>query len=365
MFLCLLSYLLCCVSNSKLCTCFYSFCLHEKCIFHWGQEPGGVVARIPSFHPGYPGSIPGQGITISFHATTHCCLSEISTNRLAPGRIATNLKFVGKKKEAVSAKCKRRYACTVYICVLFDFHRGYLPVLWSPGSEKAQLQTLRHPRGWRPRPGSAHSGYAGRGWVRGEPGDPGRGSRLSPVPRGPAPGCWEAAPGCRAATCPSTSGKLSAAATEAGTRESQTQGWARAAESPGCPRRAPRGSAAASPSARGCSAPGGQQGPVLRSPGKGSPSSPPAPAGSIATCGGSGAPRPFPGQASSAPSGSSENWLRRMLVAPVSWRRSLGQPAAGSEEWFSEPRTFPQRKGRFPIFSCMIRILYLSNPLIV
>ena len=36
------------------------------------------MARIPGFHPGYPGSIPGQGIKILLHATTHCCLSEIS-----------------------------------------------------------------------------------------------------------------------------------------------------------------------------------------------------------------------------------------------------------------------------------------------
>ena len=37
LFLCVLSHLLCCVSNNKLCTCFY---LLEKCIFQWGQEPG-------------------------------------------------------------------------------------------------------------------------------------------------------------------------------------------------------------------------------------------------------------------------------------------------------------------------------------
>ena len=43
LFLCVLSHLLlCCVSNNKLCTCFYSFCLLEKCIFQWGQEPGKI-----------------------------------------------------------------------------------------------------------------------------------------------------------------------------------------------------------------------------------------------------------------------------------------------------------------------------------
>ena len=36
------------------------------------------MARIPGFHPGSPASIPGQGIKISLHATTPCCLSEIT-----------------------------------------------------------------------------------------------------------------------------------------------------------------------------------------------------------------------------------------------------------------------------------------------
>ena len=38
----------------------------------------GRVARILGSHPGYPGSISGQGIKISLPATIHCCLSEIS-----------------------------------------------------------------------------------------------------------------------------------------------------------------------------------------------------------------------------------------------------------------------------------------------
>ena len=38
------------------------------------------MARIPGYpsHPGYPGSIPGQGIKISIQATIHCCLAGIS-----------------------------------------------------------------------------------------------------------------------------------------------------------------------------------------------------------------------------------------------------------------------------------------------
>ena len=86
-FLCVLSHV-CCVSNNKLCTYVYRLCLRDKCIFHWGKDPGensfqpltlaGLVARIPSFHPGYPGAIPGQGIKISPHATTHCFLTEIT-----------------------------------------------------------------------------------------------------------------------------------------------------------------------------------------------------------------------------------------------------------------------------------------------
>ena len=43
----------------------------------------GLEARILGSHPGYPGSIPGQGIKISLPATTHCCLSEISLNKCA------------------------------------------------------------------------------------------------------------------------------------------------------------------------------------------------------------------------------------------------------------------------------------------
>ena len=39
----------------------------------------GLVSRIPGFHPGYPGSIPGQGIKISLHATAHCYPTEITS----------------------------------------------------------------------------------------------------------------------------------------------------------------------------------------------------------------------------------------------------------------------------------------------
>ena len=34
--------------------------------------PDGMVARIPGFHTGYPGPIPGQGTKILLQATTHC-----------------------------------------------------------------------------------------------------------------------------------------------------------------------------------------------------------------------------------------------------------------------------------------------------
>ena len=46
--------------------------------FSLGARARGVVAWIPGFKPGSPGSIPGQGIKISLQATTHCCLSEIN-----------------------------------------------------------------------------------------------------------------------------------------------------------------------------------------------------------------------------------------------------------------------------------------------
>ena len=45
--------------------------------FFTGGKSQGVVVRIPGFHLGYPGSIPGHGIKILLHATTHCCLSKI------------------------------------------------------------------------------------------------------------------------------------------------------------------------------------------------------------------------------------------------------------------------------------------------
>ena len=38
----------------------------------------GLVARIPGFHPGYPGSSPGQGIMISLGTTVKCCSFEIN-----------------------------------------------------------------------------------------------------------------------------------------------------------------------------------------------------------------------------------------------------------------------------------------------
>ena len=35
------------------------------------------MGRIFAFHPDDPGSIPGQGIKVSLHDTTHCCLAKI------------------------------------------------------------------------------------------------------------------------------------------------------------------------------------------------------------------------------------------------------------------------------------------------
>jgi len=46
------------------------------------QPVAGLVARIPVFHPGCPGSIPEQKIKISLQAIAHCCLSEINTSSL-------------------------------------------------------------------------------------------------------------------------------------------------------------------------------------------------------------------------------------------------------------------------------------------
>ena len=57
------------------------------------------MTRIPGFHPGYLGSIPGQGIKILLHANAHCCLSEINTL----GRLTTS------KKEEVTSAIGRRF----------------------------------------------------------------------------------------------------------------------------------------------------------------------------------------------------------------------------------------------------------------
>ena len=43
------------------------------------------MTRITGFHPGYPGSIPGQGIKCSLHICAHSCLSKISLWSLCCG----------------------------------------------------------------------------------------------------------------------------------------------------------------------------------------------------------------------------------------------------------------------------------------
>lgn len=99
--------------------------------------------------------------------------------------------------------------------VLLDFHHG----LFARFSGNPRMQTLKHTPGLSP-PSWLHA-QPGHRWVSGEVWEG------FPALRGAQetfPGCWEAAPGCRAGTCPSPSGKLSAAATEAGTREPQTRG---------------------------------------------------------------------------------------------------------------------------------------------
>ena len=70
----------CCGSKNRLCTFVYSFCLLEKCIFHWRQGPrgvcvpprgpGGRVARIPTSHPGRPDPGP-QGTEVSLWPLPH------------------------------------------------------------------------------------------------------------------------------------------------------------------------------------------------------------------------------------------------------------------------------------------------------
>ena len=56
----------------------------------WPLALDGLGARITNSFPGYPGSIPGQGIKISFHATTHCYLTEITSMTRVIGQV-TNI----------------------------------------------------------------------------------------------------------------------------------------------------------------------------------------------------------------------------------------------------------------------------------
>ena len=88
-FLCVLSHMICCVSNNKLCTFLFSPVLAPWNFFYFKSgkrqghfpsnlAPGGLVVRISDFHPGYPGSVPGQGTKISLQ--DHCCPSEINSS---------------------------------------------------------------------------------------------------------------------------------------------------------------------------------------------------------------------------------------------------------------------------------------------
>ena len=89
-FLCVLSHMLCCVSNNTLCTFFFFFFTvlppwnffdfksgKRQDHFLSNLALGGLVVRISDFHPGYPGSVPGQGTKISLQ--DHCCPSEINS----------------------------------------------------------------------------------------------------------------------------------------------------------------------------------------------------------------------------------------------------------------------------------------------
>ena len=91
-FLCVLSHLLCCVSNNKLWTYFY---LLEKCSFSVGSRargtlflastPGWQGARSQSFLSGYPGPISGQRTKILLWATAQHCPSDIRRGSQANG----------------------------------------------------------------------------------------------------------------------------------------------------------------------------------------------------------------------------------------------------------------------------------------
>ena len=49
------------------------------------------MARVPGSHPGYPGSVPGQGIKILLPAIAHCCFIEfITTGPRSPFQSISN-----------------------------------------------------------------------------------------------------------------------------------------------------------------------------------------------------------------------------------------------------------------------------------
>ena len=85
-----LSHLLCCVSDSTFVPAFTVSASMINVFFTGGKDPwensfqplalAGLLARMPGFHPGYSGSVPGQGIKILLQATTQGCLVEIRSS---------------------------------------------------------------------------------------------------------------------------------------------------------------------------------------------------------------------------------------------------------------------------------------------
>ena len=85
-----LSHLLCCVSNSTLVPAFTVSASVINVFFTGGKDPwensfqplalAGLLAGMLGFHPGYSGSVPGQGIKILLQATAQGCLVEIRSS---------------------------------------------------------------------------------------------------------------------------------------------------------------------------------------------------------------------------------------------------------------------------------------------
>lgn len=213
------------------------------------------------------------------------------------------------------------------------------------------MQTLKHTLGLSPRPGCTHSLDPGHRWVSEGVGGPAlRGAQ------GTFPGCWEAAPGCRAGTCPSPPANfrpLQRKCRNSGTTNPRISGSCGAPE--------PSQTCRCFPERAGLPQPGVAARPRPPLPGKRlSPSfprpQPPRTASPPDHLSRSEAPCP-PGARAT---GLERGWAERMLVTPVSPRVS-GCQLLRQKNHFVSPVHFLKERANSPLFFCILCLLYSSN----